>query len=167
MPVRLFVGNLPYDTTEAELREYFSAVGTLSFVQVAMDRETGKARGFGFVEFADRAQAEEAIRKFNNQPFKNRPLAINEARPKESSSPGRISSPPAPSFSRRPPTPNTDWIKDTSMAEPPLTKDFDSPSRRNRKQKSRDDRGENAPRGLKRKRKSGKRSWDDDDFYYD
>src|SRR5262245_16608200 len=83
MPVRLFVGNLPYDATEAELREFFSAVGPLSYVHLPKDRETGKPRGFAFVEFNDRPQAEEAIRRFNNQLFKGRPLAINEARARE------------------------------------------------------------------------------------
>src|ERR671914_119617 len=83
MPVRLFVGNLPYDATEAELRAHFSAVGPLSYIYLPTDRETGKPRGFAFVEFNDRAQAEEAIRRFNDQLFKGRPIAVNEARAKE------------------------------------------------------------------------------------
>ena len=84
MSVRLFVGNLPYDATEEELREHFSPVGSLSYVFIPLDRETGKKRGFAFVEFADSEHAEEAIRQFNNQPFKGRPLAVNEARARES-----------------------------------------------------------------------------------
>jgi RNA recognition motif-containing protein len=84
MPVRLFVGNLPYDVTEPDLREFFSPVGPLSFVIIPVDRETGKQRGFAFVEFSDPAQAEEASRRFNNQPFKERTLTINEARARES-----------------------------------------------------------------------------------
>jgi RNA recognition motif-containing protein len=83
MAVRLFVGNLPYDATEDEIRQHFSAVGNLSYVSIPLDRETGKKRGFAFVEFADAAQAQEAIRQFNNQPFKGRPLAVNEARARE------------------------------------------------------------------------------------
>jgi RNA recognition motif-containing protein len=83
MAVRLFVGNLPYDATEDEIRQHFSAVGPLSYVSIPLDRETGKKRGFAFVEFADAQQAQEAIRQFNNQPFKGRPLAVNEARAKE------------------------------------------------------------------------------------
>jgi len=83
MSVRLFVGNLPYDATEEEIRHHFSAVGNLSYVSIPLDRETGKKRGFAFVEFADQQQAQEAIRQFNNQPFKGRPLAVNEARAKE------------------------------------------------------------------------------------
>jgi cold-inducible RNA-binding protein len=84
MPVRLFVGNLPYDATESDLREFFSPVGSLSTVIIPVDRETGKRRGFAFVEFSDPAQAEEASRKLNNQPFKGRNISINEARAKES-----------------------------------------------------------------------------------
>src|SRR5207244_3990470 len=83
MAVRLFVGNLPYDATENEIRDHFSSVGDLSYVSIPLDRETGKKRGFAFVEFADAAQAQEAIRQFNNQPFKGRPLAVNEARARE------------------------------------------------------------------------------------
>ena len=83
MGVRLFVGNLPYDTTENEIRDHFSAVGNLSYVSIPLDRETGKKRGFAFVKFADEQQAQAAIRQFNNQPFKGRALAVNEARARE------------------------------------------------------------------------------------
>jgi len=83
MAVRLFVGNLPYDASESEIREHFSSVGDLSYVSIPLDRETGKKRGFAFVEFADAQQAQQAIRQFNNQPFKGRSLAVNEARARE------------------------------------------------------------------------------------
>lgn len=83
MSVRLFVGNLPYGASEAELREYFGAVGQPSQIIMPIDRETGRQRGFAFVEYADRAMAEEAIRRFDAQPFKGRPLAVSEARPRE------------------------------------------------------------------------------------
>jgi RNA recognition motif-containing protein len=83
MSVRLFVGNLPYDATEDEIRQHFSTVGNLSYVSIPLDRETGRKRGFAFVEFADAQQAQEAIRQFNNQPFKGRALAVNEARARE------------------------------------------------------------------------------------
>jgi len=97
MPVRLFVGNLSYDTTEAEIREHFSAVGSPSYVYLPTDRESGRLRGFAFIEFTDQAQADEAIRRFNNQPFKGRPLAVNEARARDSSpSPGIRKNTPAP-----------------------------------------------------------------------
>src|SRR5262245_18433422 len=95
MSVRLFVGNLPYDATEDEIRSLFSSVGNLSYVLVPVDRETGKKRGFAFVEVADETRAQEAIRQFNNQPFRGRPLAVNEARASDASA----------TRSPRPPTP--------------------------------------------------------------
>ena len=87
MPVRLFVGNLPYDATEEDIRAHFSTAGNVLNVFVPLDRETGRKRGFAFVEFGDNAQAQEAIRLFNSQPFKGRPLAVNEARAKEARPP--------------------------------------------------------------------------------
>src|SRR5713226_4935120 len=83
MAVRLFVGNLPYSATEAALREHFSSVGPLSYIYLPIDRESGKPRGFAFVEFSERSQADEAIRRFNNQMFMGRPLAVNEARERD------------------------------------------------------------------------------------
>jgi RNA recognition motif-containing protein len=98
MPVSLFVGNLPYNATEAELRELFSAVGPISYLSLPTDRETGQPRGFAFVEFNDRAQAEGAIRQFNNLLFKGRPIAVSEARAREdrSTSSGASTRPSAP-----------------------------------------------------------------------
>jgi cold-inducible RNA-binding protein len=86
--VRLFIGNLPYTATEADLREHLSGVGVPSQVVLPVDRETGRPRGFAFVDYADRGVAEEAIRRFNQQPFKGRPLAVSEARPREERGPG-------------------------------------------------------------------------------
>jgi cold-inducible RNA-binding protein len=85
--VRLFIGNLPYTATEAELREHLSGVGAPSQVVLPVDRETGRPRGFAFVDYSDRGVAEEAIRRFNQQPFKGRPLAVSEARPREERGP--------------------------------------------------------------------------------
>jgi len=102
MSVRLFVGNLPYDATEEEIRQHFSTVGNLSYVSIPLDRETGKKRGFAFVEFADAQQAQEAIRQFNNQPFRGRPLAVNEARAREAG-PRPAGGGFRPSFTPRPP----------------------------------------------------------------
>jgi RNA recognition motif-containing protein len=82
LPVRLFVGNLPFAATEAELREHFSAVGVPSSVLLPVNRETGRPRGFAFVDYADPAAAQEAIRRFDAQPFKGRPLSVSEARPR-------------------------------------------------------------------------------------
>src|SRR5262245_41133977 len=92
MSVRLFVGNLPYDASEDEIRAHFASAGNLASVFIPVDRETGRKRGFAFVEFHDAAGAQEAIRLFNNQPFKGRPLAVNEARAKEPGS-GRPAGP--------------------------------------------------------------------------
>ena len=88
MSVRLFIGNLPYAANEAELREHLSSVGVPTQVVLPVDRETGRPRGFAFVDYADRNVAEEAIRRFNQQPFKGRPLAVSEARPREERGPG-------------------------------------------------------------------------------
>jgi RNA recognition motif-containing protein len=86
--VRLFIGNLPYAANEADLREHLSGVGAPTQVVLPVDRETGRPRGFAFVDYADRGVAEEAIRRFNQQPFKGRPLAVSEARPREERGPG-------------------------------------------------------------------------------
>ena len=96
MAVRLFVGNLPYDVTEAELRAHFAAIGPLSYLSLATDRDTGKPRGFAFVEFSVRADAEEAMRRLNNQAFKGRPLAVNEARARDAHASPSASRPAAP-----------------------------------------------------------------------
>ena len=88
MAVRLFVGNLAYTTTEADLRAYFGTVAPPSQVVLPVDRETGRPRGFAFVEFLDRAHAEQAIQKFNGQIFNGRPLAVSEARAREDRGPG-------------------------------------------------------------------------------
>lgn len=88
MAVRLFVGNLSYSTTEADLRSYFGTVAPPSQVVLPVDRETGRPRGFAFVEFQDRTHAEQAIQKFNGQVFNGRPLAVSEARAREDRGPG-------------------------------------------------------------------------------
>jgi RNA recognition motif-containing protein len=87
-PVRLFVGNLPYQATEDDLRTHFSQVGQPTQIVRPLDRETGRARGFAFVEYGERAMAEEAIKKFDGQLFMGRPLAVSEARAREDRGPG-------------------------------------------------------------------------------
>jgi len=109
LAVRLFVGNLSYATTEADLRAYFGAVAPPSQVVLPVDRETGRPRGFAFVEFADRAHAVDAIQRFNGQVFNGRPLAVSEARAREDRGPGgpRPGGPPGPrpgGFGPRPPS---------------------------------------------------------------
>jgi RNA recognition motif-containing protein len=112
MAVSLFVGNLPYNVSEAELRELFSAVGPLSKIYLPTDRETGKLRGFAFLEFNDNAHAQEAIRRFNSQLFKGRPLVVNEARAREERP--RDSAPPRPSY-------GSSSFARPDMAEPPAS----------------------------------------------
>jgi cold-inducible RNA-binding protein len=89
VPVRLFIGNMPYGATEADLRVHFAQVAEPSHIAMPVDRETGRPRGFAFVEFADRAQAEEVVRKFDAQPFQGRNLAVSEARAREDRPPPR------------------------------------------------------------------------------
>jgi cold-inducible RNA-binding protein len=98
--VRLFVGNLDYNVSEAELRAHFAPVGEPSQVALPVDRETGRPRGFAFVEFNDRSVAEEVIQRFNGQGLRGRPLAISEARAREDRPPmGTGPRPPRPPYS--------------------------------------------------------------------
>ena len=99
MAVRLFVGNLSYTTTEADLRAYFGTVAAPSQVVLPVDRETGRPRGFAFVEFTERPHAEQAIQQFNGQVFNGRPLAVSEARAREDRGPGAPSGPRPGGFS--------------------------------------------------------------------
>src|ERR1700747_1010803 len=78
----LYVGNLPHSTTEAELRNVFEAHGPVEKVTLVTDRETGRSRGFGFVEMADASAADKAIAALNGTDLGGRPLTINEAKPK-------------------------------------------------------------------------------------
>jgi cold-inducible RNA-binding protein len=79
---KLFVGNIPHSTTEAELRTLFEAHGKVEQVSVVTDRDTGRSRGFAFVEMADSGEAEKAIAALNGKDLGGRTLNINEARPK-------------------------------------------------------------------------------------
>ncbi len=98
MAVRLFIGNLPYGASEADLRAHFAAVAEPSHIVMPVDRETGRPRGFAFVEFTERAAAEEVIKRFDAQPFQGRNLAVSEARAREDRPPPR----PGGGFSPRP-----------------------------------------------------------------
>ncbi len=82
MPTKLYVGNLSFRTTGEELREAFSAVGTVESASVIEDRETGRSRGFGFVEMATPEEAAAAIEAFNGKDFGGRNLTVNEAKPR-------------------------------------------------------------------------------------
>ena len=99
MSVRLFVGNLPYSATEADIRQHFGTIGEPIQVVIPTDRDTGRPRGFAFVDYEDRGVAERAIQQLHGQPFKGRPLSVSEARPREARPPagaGGFSSPRPP-----------------------------------------------------------------------
>jgi RNA recognition motif-containing protein len=81
MTKNIYVGNLPYGTTDDDLRDLFGQHGSVSRVQIIQDRETGRSRGFGFVEMNDGAEA--AITALNGAQFQGRTLTVNEARPRE------------------------------------------------------------------------------------
>ncbi|MBY0308747.1 MAG: RNA-binding protein, partial [Phycisphaerales bacterium] len=81
---KLYVGNLSFNTTEAELREMFSQYGEVSSAQLVMDRDTGRPRGFGFVEMPSAEHAQAAIAGANGKNFGGRDLTVNEAKPRES-----------------------------------------------------------------------------------
>ena len=166
MAVRLFVGNLPYSATEAELRELFSAVGPVSYISLPTDRESGKMRGFAFIEYSDRAQAEQAIRRFNNQPFKGRPLAVNEARPREDRPSG--GAPQRPFIPRAPQAIGPDPGEPSSRGDGPR-RNFgpDAAPRRNKKQQSRSSKTERGPKGPIPVRTGGQLLWGDEDETYD
>jgi RNA recognition motif-containing protein len=156
MGVRLFVGNLAYDVTEAELRAHFAAVGPLSSLYLPMDRDTGKPRGFAFIEFHQRGDAEEAIRRLHNQEFKGRPLAVSEARARDDRS--------------------TTVAPRTSAPRPPLVaetsleggRDFgpDAVPRRRRRPSKGAEKAERRPKRPIRKRAAGPIRFDvdEDDF---
>jgi len=78
----LYVGNLPHNTSEAELRNVFEAHGAVEKVSLVTDRETGRSRGFAFVEMSDASEADKAIALLNGTDLGGRPLTVNEAKPK-------------------------------------------------------------------------------------
>lgn len=83
MNKKLYVGNLPYSATEEQLEALFSQAGEVGQAMVIRDRDSGRSKGFGFVEMADENGAQEAIKMFNGYQMNNRPLTVNEARPRE------------------------------------------------------------------------------------
>ena len=88
MGTKLYVGNLPFNTTENELQELFSQAGTVQEVTLMQDRFTGKSRGFAFITMGSEEDAQNAISKLNGQAIEGRPLTVNEARPREPRAPG-------------------------------------------------------------------------------
>ncbi len=83
MTTKLYVGNLSYETTEQELQELFAQAGGVASVALPTDRETGRPRGFGFVEMASEDEARKAITMFDGQTLRDRQLKVNESRPRE------------------------------------------------------------------------------------
>jgi RNA recognition motif-containing protein len=83
MSNKLYVGNLSFRVTSEDLQEYFAAAGAVDSANVVYDRETGRSRGFGFVEMADEDAANAAIAQFNGQEYDGRNMVVNEARPRE------------------------------------------------------------------------------------
>lgn len=83
MAKKLYVGGLPYSTTDAELKEAFSQAGTVVSAVIIMDKMTGRSKGFGFVEMATDEEAQAAIDMWNGKDFGGRKLTVNEARPME------------------------------------------------------------------------------------
>ena len=81
---RLFVGNMPFRMTRDELEDLFAQAGTVTSVHIPTDRETGRPRGFGFVEMEDEGSLEQAIQMFNGYSVSGRALVVNQARPRES-----------------------------------------------------------------------------------
>jgi RNA recognition motif-containing protein len=83
MGKRLFVGSLPYETTDQELQDIFAGVGAVESVKVIIDRDTGRSKGFGFVEMVTEKDAQLAIEKLNGYKIGERSIVVNEARPME------------------------------------------------------------------------------------
>ena len=86
--MNIYVGNLPFDATEDEVRDVFGAFGEVARVSLIKDKMTGRPRGFGFVEMTNDAEAEAAIAGLNGKPMRNRNMTVNPARPREEGSGG-------------------------------------------------------------------------------
>ncbi len=81
--MNIYVGNLSFQTTEQDLGDHFAQYGEVTSARVITDRDTGRSRGFGFIEMASHEAGEEAIKNLNGQEFMDRNLTVNEARPRE------------------------------------------------------------------------------------
>lgn len=83
MATKLFVGSLSYQATDDDLQSAFAAVGQVVSAKVIMDRETGRSKGFGFVEMSTEEEAQKAVKELNGKEIAGRPVVVNEARPQE------------------------------------------------------------------------------------
>ena len=88
MNMKLYVGNLSFNTTDGDLNDLFAQAGTVESARIVTDRDTGRSRGFGFVEMADRTDGETAISQLNGREVNGRALKVNEAKPQEPRSGG-------------------------------------------------------------------------------
>ncbi len=88
MSMKLYVGNLAFQTSSEDLQQLFAQAGTVESASVVEDRETGRSRGFGFVEMSSKEEGEKAIEQFNGKDFGGRNLTVNEAKPRENRSGG-------------------------------------------------------------------------------
>ena len=86
--MKLYVGNLSFNTGNTELEQLFASIGTVESATVVEDRETGRSRGFGFVEMSSKEEGERAIAELNGKEFEGRELKVNEAKPRENRSGG-------------------------------------------------------------------------------
>jgi RNA recognition motif-containing protein len=161
----LFVGNMPYGATEADLRAHFAPVGDPSQVVIPVDRETGRPRGFAFVEYIDRAKAEEAVNRYNQQPFMGRSLSVSEARPREERPPGGFAPrPPGAGFTPRPPGAGGGFtgggggggFRPSSGPPSPAGRNFGPPKRKGAGSEKRWDAKEKGPKGPLKERFSGR-----------
>jgi cold-inducible RNA-binding protein len=84
MSMKLYVGNFSFGTTEDDLQQLFSQVGSVESISMVTDRDTGRSRGFAFVEMSSKSEGEAAIAKFNGSELDGRSLTVNEAKPRES-----------------------------------------------------------------------------------
>nr|VFK01725.1 MAG: RNA recognition motif. (a.k.a. RRM, RBD, or RNP domain) [Candidatus Kentron sp. H]VFK02020.1 MAG: RNA recognition motif. (a.k.a. RRM, RBD, or RNP domain) [Candidatus Kentron sp. H]VFK05152.1 MAG: RNA recognition motif. (a.k.a. RRM, RBD, or RNP domain) [Candidatus Kentron sp. H] len=87
--MNIYVGNLPYNVTEDDLREAFSEFGEISTVTIISDKFSGQSKGFGFVEMPDNSEADAAIKALNETAFKGRNIKVNQAKPKGERPPRR------------------------------------------------------------------------------
>ena len=83
MATNLFIGNLPYSAGDDELKEFFSQAGTVASAKVITDRESGRSKGFGFVEMSSEEEAAEAIKTLDGKELYGRPISVSEARPRQ------------------------------------------------------------------------------------
>ena len=106
---KIYVGSLPFDISETQLTELFTACGRVESAKIIMDRATGRSRGFGFVEMATALEAEAAIQKFNGSALGSRTIVVKEARPMEERKPGSGPGGNGGGFKPRQPKPQNSW----------------------------------------------------------